>query len=91
MEFPLVRKTTVDGLPADIGIGVVFPIRSSLLATGLPVLTCAGIAPVALGFVSNIERGLPKTFPCVPDQFQVSSGMLRSRLNIDRGLGRTAG
>ena len=29
----------VDGLLADIGIGVVLPIRSSLLATGRPVLT----------------------------------------------------
>ena len=41
----------VDGLPADIGIGTVLPIRSSPLATGLPVLLCTGIPPVALGFV----------------------------------------
>ena len=33
----------VDGLLADIGIGVVFPIRSSPLATGRSVLTCTGI------------------------------------------------
>ena len=38
-----------------------------------------------------IGRGLPRTFPCVPDKFHVSSGMLRSRLNMDRGLGTTAG
>ena len=38
----------VDGLPADIGIGVVLPIRSSPLATGPPVLPCTGIPPVAL-------------------------------------------
>ena len=35
----------VDGLPADIGIGVVLPMRSPSLATGLPVLPCTGIAP----------------------------------------------
>ena len=28
----------VDGLPANVGIGVVVPIRSSPLATGVPVL-----------------------------------------------------
>ena len=47
--FPLVEKEfMVDGLPADIGIGVVLPIRSPPLATSLPVLPCTGIAPVAL-------------------------------------------
>ena len=39
----------VDGLLANIGIGVVLPIRSSPLATGRPVLTCTGTAPAALG------------------------------------------
>ena len=65
----------VDGLPADVGIGIVLPICSSPLATGLPVLLCNGIPPVALWFVewripswgvcdgSNIRRGLPKHFP----------------------------
>ena len=38
----------MDGLPADIGIGVVLTICSSPLATCLPVLLCTGIAPVAL-------------------------------------------
>ena len=38
----------VDGLPADVGIGIVLPIRSSHLATGLPALLCIGIPPVAL-------------------------------------------
>ena len=37
----------VDGFLADIGIGVVLPIRSS--PTGPTVLTCNGIAPVAHG------------------------------------------
>ena len=58
-------------LPIRVGI-VVVP-----LATGLPALTCTGIAPVALGFVdwripwqgvcvdSNMGRGLPTTFPVV--------------------------
>ena len=32
------KEFMVDGLPADIGIGVVLPIRSSPLATGRPVL-----------------------------------------------------
>ena len=45
------KEFMVDGLLAVIGIGVVLLIRSSPLATGLPVLTCTGIAPVALGFV----------------------------------------
>ena len=40
---------------------------------------------------SNIARGLPKTLPCGPDKFHVSSGVHRSRLNIDRGLGTTDG
>ena len=40
----------VDGLLADIGIGVVLPIRSSPLATGRLVLNCTGVEPVALGF-----------------------------------------
>ena len=41
----------VVGLHSDIGFAVVLPIRSSPLATGRPVLTCTGIAPVALGVV----------------------------------------
>ena len=39
----------VGGLLANVGIGIVFPIRSSSLATGLPVLTNAGASPAALG------------------------------------------
>ena len=46
----------VDGLPADISIGVVLPIRSPPLATGRPVITCTGIAPVEHGVV---ERRTP--------------------------------
>ena len=38
----------VDCLLADMGIGVVLPIRSVPLATGRPVLTCTGIEPVAV-------------------------------------------
>ena len=38
----------VDGLLAAIGIGVVLPIRSSPLATGVPVLSCTVIASVTL-------------------------------------------
>ena len=38
----------VDGLPANIGIGIVVPIRSSHLETGLPVHLSTGIPPVAL-------------------------------------------
>ena len=41
----------VDGFHSDIGSVVVLPIRASPLATSHPVLTCTGIAPVALGFV----------------------------------------
>ena len=50
MDFPVQKEFVVDGLPSDIGIVVVLPIRSSPLATSVPVLTCIGIAPVALGF-----------------------------------------
>ena len=32
----------VDGLPANVGIGIVLSIRSSPLATGVPVQTCTG-------------------------------------------------
>ena len=45
------KEFMVDGLLADIGIGVVLPIRSSPLAIGRPVLTCTEIAPVTLGVV----------------------------------------
>ena len=38
----------VDGLPANIGIGIVLPNRSSPLATGLPLFLCTGIPLVAL-------------------------------------------
>ena len=41
----------IDGLLSDIGIAAVLPIRSSPLATGVPVLPCTGITPVALGVV----------------------------------------
>ena len=41
----------VDGLPANVGIGIVLPIRSSPLAKRVPVQTCTGTAPVALGVV----------------------------------------
>ena len=51
MEFSLTEKIMVDGLRSDIGIVVVLPIRSLPLATGCPVLTCTGTAPVALGVV----------------------------------------
>ena len=52
VELPLVKKEfMVDGLLSDIGIVVVLPILCSPLATGRPVLTCTGIAPVALGLV----------------------------------------
>ena len=39
----------VDGLLANVGIGVVFPIRSSSLETGAPVLVSTRTSPVALG------------------------------------------
>ena len=39
----------VDGLLANVGIGIVLPVRSSSLATVLPVLMSAGASPVALG------------------------------------------
>ena len=41
----------VDGLPANVGIGIVLPIRSSPLSTGSPALACTGTAPVAHGVV----------------------------------------
>ena len=79
----------VDGLLSDIGIVVVLPIRSSPLATGRPVLTCTGTAPVALGVDKG--RGLPNTFPYVPNKFHVSARRHWSRLDIARGLGTAAG
>ena len=48
-DQPLLEKEfVVDGLLAQIGIGNVFPVCSSPFATGLPVLLCTGIPPVAL-------------------------------------------
>ena len=86
----------VDSLTANIGIGIVLTIRSSPLATVVPVLTCTGIAPVALGFVldkvSVMNRLLlvdcQKRFP-LSQTLHVSGRRLWSRLNIDRGLGTT--
>ena len=49
--FAGTKKFLVDGLLPDSGIVVVFPIRSSPLATGCPVLPCTGTAPEALGVV----------------------------------------
>ena len=40
----------VNGLLANVGIGIVLPIRSSSLATGAPVGT--GTSPAALGVVN---------------------------------------
>ena len=37
----------VDGLLANVGIRIVFPIRSSSLATGAPVLMSTGTSAVA--------------------------------------------
>ena len=45
---PVRKEFMVDVLPANMGIGTVLPIRSSPLATRLPVLLCTGIPPVAL-------------------------------------------
>ena len=39
----------VDNQLANVGIGIVFPIRSSSLATGVPVLVSTGTSPVAVG------------------------------------------
>ena len=44
-----------------------------------------------LWWIEHVTKIAKKTFPCLPDKFHVSSGMLRSRLNIDRGLWTTAG
>ena len=41
----------VDGPLARTGIGIVFPVCSSPLATGLSVLLCTGFPLVALYFV----------------------------------------
>ena len=80
------NELTVDGLPANIGIGVVLPILSSSLTTSVPVPPCTETAPVALRAAewripwqgvcddSNIERELSKTFSYGPDRFHVSSG-----------------
>ena len=43
----------VDGLLANVGIGIVLPVRSSSLATGAPVLMCTGTSPVALGVANG--------------------------------------
>ena len=51
VEFPLVRKNSwLTAFLQTSALGVVLLIRSSPLATTRPVLTCTGIAPVALGF-----------------------------------------
>ena len=47
------KELMVGGLRAIVGIGIVLPIRSSSLATSLPVLMSAGASPVALGVISG--------------------------------------
>ena len=43
----------VDGLPSNVGIGIVLPFLSSSLATTLPVLIGAGASPVAFGVANG--------------------------------------
>ena len=43
------KEFMVDDLPANVGIGIVLPIRSSSLAPSLFVLINAGASPAALG------------------------------------------
>ena len=51
-EYPSVfDELMVEGLLANIGIGLVLPIRSSSLATGFPVPMCTGTDPGAPGVV----------------------------------------
>ena len=40
------RELMVGGLLANVGIGIVFPLRSSSLATSAPVLMSTGTSPV---------------------------------------------
>ena len=50
------KELTVGGLLAYVGIGIVLPVRSSSLVTGLPVLMSAGASPAALvTHVSNVD------------------------------------
>ena len=42
----------VDGQHANVVIRIVFPIRSSSLATGVPVFVSTGTSPVALGIAN---------------------------------------
>ena len=53
VEYPQDYKDLmVDGQHANVGIRIVFPIRSSSLATGVPVLVSTGTSPVAVGVAS---------------------------------------
>ena len=61
------KELIVGGLLANVGIGIVLPILSSSLATGLPVLISAGASPAAFGAIngcndSSVEHGFAKTF-----------------------------
>ena len=44
------RDFLFDGLLANLGVGIVSRLRSSLLAAGFPVLSRTGFSPVALRF-----------------------------------------
>ena len=92
-----------DGLLANVGIGIVFPIRSSSRATSAPVLMSTGTSLAAFGvtkdeflervfvMTQSVERGFAKTFSCDPDQFHVPGGKRLSQLSMERGLGILAG
>ena len=88
------KEFIVVGLLANVGIGIVFPIRSSSLATSLTCSTwCRKLINSSIGVCddSSVERGFAKTFSCDPDRFHVSSGKRLSQPSIARGLGILAG
>ena len=69
------KELMVDGQLANVGIGIVLPIRASFLATGAPVLTCTETSPV----VSQIDEFCDKVFIC--DDSRVDRGFAKKRFS----------
>ena len=89
------QEHAVSGLLANVGIGIVFPIRSSSIATSLTCGTwCRKLMNSSIGCLWWLKCRTwicKKTFFCDPDRFHVSSGKRLSQTSIARGLGILAG
>ena len=100
VEFPLVRKnswwTAFLQTSALVSCSQFVLHLSRHVSLYLTALAALGVVEWRIPWwgvcdASIIARGLPTTFPYVPDKFHVSDRRLWSSLNVERGLRTTAG